>query len=345
MNAPPRSSRNNGLPVRRRSIRLLVERSDGWSGQFYELIDSPANRHRQEINLRRTVIGRTESVADLPFAELQEKCPHPFRLPDLDVVKQSSIPPAVAKSHAVALHFLYEPGLRVVLRVVAAAREATEEREMPGLAEGRAQVADGEQRFGDTLVALWGHVEDDVVGILEVPVVQERHHHNQPLQLRAADERIPLPPPLPCPLDRFRPRLEPDVSETVALTSVSLPPGPGRAVDVDARDEVIDFGLVADGPHQSYGCGLRLGLPPDLRHPLAPARVTHAILRRVAAFLGFDEGQAARIRPHLSAARPQQQVARLDVCRLSPQHGTAYRHGLLLLISLVLKRRRSHAKT
>src|SRR5918911_942852 len=289
MNAPPRSSRNNGLPVRRRSIRLLVERSDGWSGQFYELIDSPANRHRQEINLRRTVVGRTESVADLPFAELHEQLPQPLRLPDLDVLEQSSIPPAVAKSHAVALHFLYEPGLRVVLRVVAAAREAPEEREMPGLAEGRAQVADGVERFGHTLAALaCRRVQDDVIRVLKVPVVQERHHHDQTLQLAAAYEGISFPLPLARALDRFRPRLEPDVSETVALTSVSLPPGPGRAVDVDAGDEVSDFGLVADGPHEPHGCGLRLGLPPDLRHPLAPAPVAHAILRRVAAFISFD---------------------------------------------------------
>src|SRR2546423_8655850 len=145
-----------------------------------------------------------------------------------------------------------------------------------------------------------------------------------------ADERVLLPLPGAEALDALRPRLEADVREAVALAPVNLLRRP-RAGYVRARREVVDLRDVACGPDEPYGNRLRLRLGAELRDPLATRRVAHAELRRVAALLRLNQTQPTQIGPPRLAARPVEEVERLDAA-VPPHDGRAARHLLRLLL-------------
>src|SRR5437868_1131653 len=122
-----------------------------------------------------------------------------------------------------------------------------------------------------------------------------------------ANERVLLPLPGADALDALRPRLEADVREAVALAPVNLL-GRFRAGDVRAWREVINLRDVPGGPDEAHRGGLRLRLGAELRDPLAPRRVAHAELRRVAALLRLNQTQPTQIWPRGLSARPVEEV-------------------------------------
>src|SRR5947209_18418893 len=157
-------------------------------------------------------------------------------------------------------------------------------------------------------------MNDDVVRVLQIPVVQHRHQNLQALKLVHADERVLLPLPRVEPLPSLRPRLEADIREAVALASFNLLLRL-RAGDVRARNEVVDLRDIPRRPDDSHRSRLRLRLLADLRDPLAPRSVPHAILLRPAALFFFDEPESAQVWTPVPPARPVEEVERFDVVR------------------------------
>src|SRR5205814_6480513 len=108
------------------------------------------------------------------------------------------------------------------------------------LAEARAEVCHRVAQLAPP-AALSRRVEDFVVLLLQVPVVQKRHHHKESAELLRPEEGVLLPAPVADVLLAFGPRLEADVSEAVALAPLQLPARLRGAADVRARDEVVDL--------------------------------------------------------------------------------------------------------
>ena len=124
-----------------------------------------------------------------------------------------------------ALDLVHELFFAEALGVVAAARHAPQERQAAGLAEGGAEVADDVLQLGAAALARRG--EDDVVRVLQVPVVDEAHQDDEAVKLARPRERVLLPLPLVEALDAFGPRLEADVAEAAALAPLVVFAGRG----------------------------------------------------------------------------------------------------------------------
>jgi hypothetical protein len=103
----------------------------------------------------------------------------PTRLLHRDVVEHPALLTGELEINPpVFFDLVYEFVAAKALRVVAAARETPEQRPLAGVAERRAEVADGVAKFRPVAR---GHGQQHVVLVLRVPVVQEHHQHLQPL--------------------------------------------------------------------------------------------------------------------------------------------------------------------
>src|SRR5689334_7840633 len=158
------------------------------------------------------------------------------------------------------------------------------------MSKRRAEITDRVTQF----VAVF---QDHIVRVFQIPVVNQRHHDLETLQLRRADERILFPFPLACSFPTLRTCLKPDVGER-SFTG-----------NRDARHEVVDLCCVTEPVKQSDGRSLRLSFLSDLRNPLMTRSVADAILLRVAALLLFYERDASQIWTHGCAAWSQKKIA------------------------------------
>src|SRR5918993_5131199 len=120
--------------------------------------------------------------------------------------------------------------------MVAASGQSPQNRSGAGMAESRAEITDDVTKLVAVVAA---DVNDLVVGVFQVPVVDQRHHDLQSLKLRSAGKWIAFPLPLRQPVPAFRPRFKPGVGKR-SFTG-----------NRDARHEIIDFGEIADAPKQS----------------------------------------------------------------------------------------------
>src|ERR1043165_10060355 len=99
---------------------------------------------------------------------------------------------------------------------------------------GRALVAERGGEIADHVAELVVAtlLDDDVVGIFQVPVVNQRHHDLQALELRRAGERILFPLPFTVTFPVIRTCFEPDVCES------------SFAGNREARYEIVDLRVV-----------------------------------------------------------------------------------------------------
>src|SRR5262249_32291846 len=116
---------------------------------------------------------------------------------------------------------------------------------------------------------------DSVVFVLQIPVIYQRHHYPQSIELACAGEGVPSPLPLSDLLFSLRMPLQPHVTYGAIrphqlLTAMQT----ARWVfDANFREEVILIREVADGPYQprSHCFGPRLAA--ELDFPLHPIPV------------------------------------------------------------------------
>src|SRR5205085_5904173 len=95
------------------------------------------------------------------------------------------------QDHMIALDLLQKVRFRIVGWIVTAPGDTPEDRSCACMSESGPEIADDVSEF--VAVAQLNHF---IVGIFEVPVVDQRHHDLQTLKLRRPKERIAFPLPL-----------------------------------------------------------------------------------------------------------------------------------------------------
>src|SRR5215213_1921339 len=129
------------------------------------------------------------------------------------------------------------------------------------MSESGAKIADDVPEF-----VISAKLKHFVVGVFQIPVVDQGHHNLQALKFSRAGKWIALPLPFADSFPVFRTCFEPDVSKS-SFTG-----------NRNARHEIVDFCYVANAPKQSDGRRFRLSLVADLRDPLATRAIAHFIL-------------------------------------------------------------------
>src|ERR1700749_1166341 len=199
------------------------------AGEVDELVYARAYDPRQYAHFGGRVVGRAEYGDELAVGQARETLAYPARVLNANLVHEPLVLARVVEVDLPALSLVYELRIGEVLGLVAAACDAPEEAGAAALlAEGRAEVADDVAKLR-AFAARTGRVDDDVVRVLQVPVVEHHHQDLQALKLSRAFERVLLPAPLVEPLHVLRPRLEAHVLERAAPRYR------------DARDEVVDL--------------------------------------------------------------------------------------------------------
>src|SRR5215475_5827952 len=127
----------------------------------------------------------------------------------------------------IAFYLLQKFRLCVVLWIVPASGKTPKDWCGARVAEGCTEIADGVPKL-----VISFDFDDYVVGILEVPVVNQGHHDLQTLKLRRAGKRILLPLPFATSFPVIRTCFKSDVRESPF------------ARDRHARHEIVDFGDV-----------------------------------------------------------------------------------------------------
>src|SRR5205085_9884238 len=144
-----------------------------------ESVYSRAHGVGERPRLFGRVVGGAEDVGELLVAEARECLADPARVLDRDAVEHAAVLPREVEVNQPALDLVYELRVGVVLRLVAAARDAPEKaRPAALLAERRAEVADDVAQLARPSAR---RIQYDVVRVLPVPVVQKRHQNLQPL--------------------------------------------------------------------------------------------------------------------------------------------------------------------
>ena len=100
--------------------------------------------------------------------------------------------------------------------------------------ERRAEIADDVIQFVTAV-----RLDDHVVGVFQIPVVDQGHHDLQTLQFRSAIERIAFPLPFVPTLSLVRTCFKPDVCKG-SFSRYG-----------DAWHEIVDLGVVTETPQQS----------------------------------------------------------------------------------------------
>jgi hypothetical protein len=215
-----------------------------------------------------------EHVLKLGVGESPQEPARPAHVVDRDVLEETSVTPrreldACAAAIDALEGFVPLEVLDRVLRPLGVeARPAV----------GCSQVSHDEQPTDRVAGAL--DLVQAVVVVLEVPVGEDRHHHDKALELPRADEGIAVPLPL-----------------AGATELVELRPEPaGRRRELDAASvqppvaQVVDGRLmVAHGPQEAGGGDLRAGFDPHLDLPHHTLAVEHFVLRAEARLLLAQE--------------------------------------------------------
>jgi len=111
-------------------------------GEIDQLVYSILHGISQYLHFLSVVISGPKSINNLFWAELRQPATDPFRLVNSDVVKNLPLLSAITEVHYVSFDTFNEAGLLVIFRLVAAAREAPQDRQVSGLAESCSQIAD-----------------------------------------------------------------------------------------------------------------------------------------------------------------------------------------------------------
>ena len=133
-------------------------------------------------------------------------------------------------------------------------------------------------------------VEHAIVDVLQVPVVEERHHHPETVELARADEGIVVPAPRGRFFAASALALQTRSRHDVFAGDELLPAGePWQSQDADLRPVVVFVDHVAGSPEQARGGRFRLGLFSELDLPPDAVFVFDFELRRRAAVRLLDE--------------------------------------------------------
>ena len=189
-------------------------------------------------------------------------------------------------------------------------------RSQSGSTEARAQIADHVDLLPGRILAR----VDSIVFILQIPIVDERHHHPQAVQFLRPTKGVVCPLPLPDLLLAFVMSLEPNVVNGAVgfhqfLAAMQL----RHFSNLQVWDKVILIGEVADCPNQAGSHGFRASFGAHLDLPFEIAGIFHVELGIAAIKILVHEGEGT-VRFMLLAAGTVEQVASGDVGRLPPKH-------------------------
>src|SRR2546423_11970491 len=115
---------------------------------------------------------------------------------------------------------------------------------------------------------------DFVVGVFDVPVVQQRHHHLQTLIFVTTDKRILFPLPTVNTFDVLWSQTEAHVFKWLI-----------DAINVNFRNQIVRVSKISGGPHQARCGRLAFRFFAKLDYPFASRAISHPVLRRIAALL------------------------------------------------------------
>ena len=144
---------------------------------------------------------------------------------------------------------------------------------MADFSEAAAKIADEIAQFvvRNFLIVDDGHL---IVRVLNVPVIQQRHHHLQTLIFVTTDKRILFPLPTVNTFDVLWSQTEAHVFKWLI-----------DAINVNFRNQIVRVSKISGGPHQARCGRLAFRFFAKLDYPFASRAISHPVLRRIAALL------------------------------------------------------------
>jgi hypothetical protein len=166
---------------------------------------------------------------------------------------------------------------------------------------------------------------DRVVDVLQVPVVDKRHHDLEAVPFARVFERIVAPLPSADLLLLLAVPLEADVlHRAIARHIVRAAAEVLHVLDFEHREEIVFIRKVADGPDQTRGRGFRSRFVAHFHRPLDAIRIDDIELGVGAAGVFLIELER-RLRLMGFAAGSVDEIAGANVGGVPPQHGGALR--------------------